>query len=80
MNQIEMYKETLKAVNNEYQRVLTQLEEELFNAYEIGEIPLRGVDLKDTERIMLSVLMTAKRLLKLHCDDLLEQIESEMEK
>lgn len=80
MTEIEMYKETIKAVNNEYQRVLLDLEESLYIGYESGEIALYGVELKDTLRIMHVALMTARLAMKTRCDDLLEQIESEMEK
>ena len=80
MTEIEMYIETIKAVNNDYQSVLSQLEEALRNAYESGEIPLFDADLKDILIIMHATLMTARKALKTRCDDLLEQIESEIKK
>lgn len=78
MTEIEMYMETIKAVNNEYQSVLNDLQVTLRNAYESGEIPLYGVDLKDVLIIMHTSIMTAQKALKTRCDDLLAQIESEM--
>lgn len=78
MTEIDLYIETIKAVNNEYQRVLLNLEKTLHDAYESGEIPLYGVDLKDILIIIHGTIMTAQRALKTRCDDLLEQIESEM--
>ena len=80
MREIEMYMETIKAVNNEYQNVLCDLEDALHKAYTSGEIPLYGADLKDVLIIMHTTTMTAKKALKTRCDDLLEVIESEMKK
>lgn len=80
MTENEIYIETIKAVNNEYQSVLCDLEDALHNAYESGEIPLYEADLKDVLIIMHSSIMTARKALKTRCDDLLEQIESEMKK
>lgn len=79
MTEIEIYTETIKAVNNEYQSVLCELEDTLLNAYESGEIPLYGVELKDIEMIMHATLMVARKALKKRCDDLLGVIESEEE-
>lgn len=75
-----MYMEAIKAVNNDYQRVLVDLEKTLYNAYVSGEIPLYGAELKDIVIVTQSTLMIARKALKTRCDDLLEQIESEMEK
>ena len=80
MTEIEMYVETIKAVNNEYRRVLLDLEDKLHQGYVSGEIPLHGIELKDTIVIMHAMFMTARAELKMHCDTLLEQIEREMEK
>lgn len=80
MTEIEMYIETIKAVNDEYQSVLNDLQVTLHNAYVSGEIPLYGVDLKVVLLIMHTSIKTAQKALKTRCDDLLEQIESESKK
>jgi hypothetical protein len=81
MTEIEMYKETVKAVHNQYIEVISTLEDTLHDAYVSGIIPrFNNVDIKDALIITHATINTVCRALKDSCDATIETIESEMEK
>lgn len=71
MTEIEMYKETLKAVHNEYIITLKSVEVELYAAARSGELTLDG----DLESSIYAAIEVACKALKDKMDYLLKEIE-----
>ena len=80
MTELEMYKETVKAVHNQYIEVLTELEDRIHDAYISRLIPTYNVDVEDALIITHATFNIACKALKDSCDAAIKVIESEMEK
>lgn len=81
MTEIEMYKETIKAVHNQYIEVLATLEDTLHDGMVSGKVEFKeNVKVVDALIIMHATINIACKALKDSCDAAIETIESEMEK
>lgn len=81
MTKLEMYKETVKAVHNQYIEVLSALEDTLHDGIVSGEVSMiKNVKTVDTLIIMHATINVACQALKDSCDDAIKAIESEMKK
>ena len=81
MTEIEMYKETVKAVHNQYINVLSTLEDTLHDGMKSGEVKLpENIKVSEALIIMHVTINVACKALKDSCDAAIKTIESEMEK
>lgn len=81
MTEIEMFKETVKAVHNQYIEVLSTLEDALHDGMVSGEVSMiENVKIVDALIIMHATINIACKALKDSCDAAIAAIESEMEK
>jgi len=81
MTEIEMYKETLKAVHNQYIKVLRKVENAICKGYLSDEIPRAdNVGIDDALILTHATCNVLYAALKDSCDTALKTIESEMEK
>ena len=81
MTEIEMYKETVKAVHNQYIEVLSALEDTLHDGIQSGKAKFpENIKVEEALIIMHATIDIACMVLKDSCDDAIRTIESEMEK
>lgn len=81
MTEKEMFKETVKAVHNQYIKVLTTLEDTLHDGMVSGEVSItENVKIVDALIIMHGTINVACEALKDSCDAAIKTIESEMQK
>lgn len=81
MTEIEMFKETVKVVHNQYIEVLRTLEDTLHDGMVSGELTLlENVKVVDALIIMHITINVVCKALKDSCDAAIETIESEMKK
>lgn len=81
MTAIEMYKETVKAVHNQYIGVIRKLEDTIHEGYVSDIIPrFNNVGIDDALSITHTTFDVICETLKDSCDATIETIESEMEK
>lgn len=78
---IEMFKETVKVVHNQYIEVLSTLEDTLHDGMVSGEVPIpENVKTVDALMMMHATINVACKALKDSCDAPIKTIESEMQK
>ena len=81
MSELEMYKEIVKAVHNQYITAIVELEDLIHHGYMSGELSLfNDVSTEDVLIITHTTFQIVCNILKDSCDAALEVIESEMEK
>lgn len=81
MSELEIYKETVKAVHNQYIEVLTTLEATLHEGMVSGEVKFKEhINVVDALITMHATINIACKALKDSCDAVIETIESETEK
>lgn len=81
MTEIEMFKETVKVVHNQYIEVLSTLEDTLHDGIMSGEVSMiKNVNIVDALIIMHATINVACQALKDSCDAAIKVIESETEK
>lgn len=81
MTEIEMFKETVKVVHNQYIEVLLTLEDTLHDGIVSGEISMaENVKIVDALIIMHATINVALKALKNSCDAAIKVIESETKK
>lgn len=78
MTEIEMYKETLKAVHNQYIAVIRNLEDVIHEGYVSNRIPrFNNVGIDDALAITHTTFDIVCKTLKDNCDIAITVIESE---